>query len=113
MAYLLGGLSGWTAVAARTHRRYRRAGYLGWPLVAVGKFWLEQLMHLDLPIAVAERSKVRTSRGIPRHMEVRRPSDDALWLVASYRMPAERSKSMGMTPRLPCPWQDSNLQPAV
>jgi hypothetical protein len=88
MAHLLGGLSGWTAIAARTHRRYQRAGYLGSPLVVVGKLWLEQLTH---------------------------PADDALRLVASYRMPEERSKSRGeMTPRLlPVPWQDSNLQPAV
>src|SRR5829696_5677370 len=37
MAHLHGGLSGWTAIAARTHRRYPRAGYLRWPLVAVGR----------------------------------------------------------------------------
>ncbi|HEU4544019.1 MAG TPA: hypothetical protein VFR23_22995 [Jiangellaceae bacterium] len=48
MAHLIGGLSGWTAIAARTHRRYPRAGYLGWPLVAVGKFWLEQLTRPTL-----------------------------------------------------------------
>jgi hypothetical protein len=95
MAHLLGGLSGWTAIAARTHRRYPRVGYLGWPLVAVGKFWLEQLTHPDLPSPSRNDRRSEARVEFLATWQVRRPSDDALRLVASYRMPEERSKSRG------------------